>query len=304
MLRRLPTAPVRLAFDAARHELPGHALCVTTAKKPSKAMVDEAIAVSIRLGAPYQPRGEGSIQRALHATNADFGYVVARERCGTAARHELCRRSDGQRLFVNPRMWQPVTASGFGNAPLARALCPPGRRPPIHIVDATAGLGGTALRMAHTFGCLVTAVEVSAPLACLLDFGMKSLAKQPKPWAEAARSISVVHADADSYLAHLATAQHADGRSSASPAQPCAVFLNPCMDIRRKGSEDVFLQQLARLTPISSSCLQSALAAATRRVVVRLPAGSDPHALLGAQPTDCVAGKQSNYWIFCTRSAA
>ena len=100
MRRLAASAPVRMTFDSARHELPGHALCVTTAKRPSEAMVDEARAVSIRLGAPYQPRGEGSIERALRATNADFGYVVARERCGTAVRHELCRRSDGRRLFI------------------------------------------------------------------------------------------------------------------------------------------------------------------------------------------------------------
>ena len=273
-----------MAFDVTQLELPGSALLVTTARSPSESMLHDARDVSERLAAPLVSRGKGSLRRLLDETGVDFAYVVAREPGGTAVRHQICRRFDERKLFAHPRMWRRAQSAGFREAPLARALCPPGAAEPTHVIDATAGLGGTALRIAHTFGCSVTAVEVSAPLACVLDYGMQSLALQDKPWAPAAQRITVVHADADTFLAER-------------PARACAVYLNPCMDVRRKDREDEFLQQVARLKPISSGCIQHALGAATQRVVLRMPAGSDPPAL-GVEPTECVRGGQSNYWRF------
>ena len=273
------------AFDATRLELPGSALFVTTARGPSESMLLDARVVSQRLEAPLMLRGNGSLRRLFDESGVEFAYVVAREPGGTAVRHQICRRSDERKLFAHPRQWRRAQAAGLREAPLARALCPPGAAEPSHVIDATAGLGGTALRIAHTFGCRVTAVEVSAPLACVLDYGMRSLAAQDKPWAPAAQRITVVHADADTFLADR-------------PTRACAVYLNPCMDVRHKDREDEFLQQVARLTPISSGCIQSALSAAKGRVVLRMPVGSEPPQLLGVEPTECVRGGQSNYWRF------
>ena len=271
------------AFDTTRVELAGSALVVTTARNPSDAMLRDAQMVSSRLGAPLVARSSTSLKRVLGDVGVEFAYVVAREPGGTAVRHELCRRVDDRRLFAHPRQWRQAQASGFREAPLARALCPPGAAEPLHIIDATAGLGGTALRIAHTFGCRVTAVEVSAPLACLLEYGMRSLAaQQAKPWAAAAQRVTVVHAEAGAYLAQ-------------QPSRACAVYLNPCMDVRRKDPEDEFLQQIARLTPISSSCLESALGAATQRVVMRTPRGSSPPLLSGIEPTERLVGRQSDF---------
>lgn len=290
----------RLSFDTTRLELPGSALVVTTARQPSAAMLDEARDVSARLGAPLVPRDDRSVASVLDASGGAFCYVVARETRAdvrTPIRHELARRADGRRLFVNPRMWRLATASGFRATPLARALAPPGAPAPTHVIDATAGLGGTALRISEAFGCAVTAVEVSAPLACLLDHGMRSLAQQPKPWAKAAQRVAVVHADAEDYLERVASAKQGPGR-------PCAVFVNPCLDVRRMDDEDAFLQQLARLAPISDSCLEHALAAATQRVVLRLPKAADTRSVIRAvgPPADCVKGRQSDYWVFeCER---
>ena len=287
-----------MPFDASRVELPGSSLLVTTARHPSAAMLNEARYVSHRLAAPLLPRGDLSIAKLLDSVGVEHGYVVARENGGTAVRHELVRRTSDRRLFVHPRQWRLAQAAGFREAPLARALWPVGDVcEPRHIIDATAGLGGTALRIAHTFGCRVTAVEVSAPLACLLEHGMRSLASQAKPWAPAARRVDVVHDDAAAFLAAAAAA----GEPSALPD---AVYLNPCMDVRRKDEEDAFLQEVARCSPISAECLESALTAATRRVVLRLPAAvSDPRTLLGsiAEPIDCVEGKQSTFWVFDAR---
>ena len=152
-------------------------------------------------------RSSTSLKRILGDVGVEFAYVVAREPGGTAVRHELCRRVDDRRLFAHPRQWRQAQASGFREAPLARALCPPGAAEPLHIIDATAGLGGTALRIAHTFGCRVTAVEVSAPLACLLEYGMRSLAAQQAKIDEAqARldSINELQKAREDRLANLA----------------------------------------------------------------------------------------------------
>lgn len=282
-----------MSFDVSRLELPGSALVVSTARNPSDTMLEQAQQVSARLGAPLVQRKDLSTARLLDGAAVRFGYVVARETradVATPIRHELVRRTDGRRLFVNPRMWRLAQASGFRATPLARALAPPGAPTPVHVIDATAGLGGTALRIAHAFECTVSAVEVSAPLACLLDYGMRTLAEQPQPWAAAARRVSAVHADASVYLACV---PH-DGVS-----RPCAVFINPCLEVQRLDAEDVFLQQLARLAPVSEGCLESALEAATQRVVVRMPKGAEPRKLYaGFEPVDCVKGRQSDFWVF------
>lgn len=272
-------------------------MLVTTARRPCSAMLHEARDVAHRLSAPLVSRDDASIPRLLNEAGVQFAYIVSRRHGTSAVRHELVRRDDARRLFVHARQWRLAKASGFRQAPLARALCPPGESlsPAAHIVDATAGLGGTALRISHTFGCPVTAVEVSAPLACLLDYGMRSLAAEAKPWAAAAGRVSVVHGDAAAYLANGV------GSSVGPSSPPDAVFLNPCLDIPRKDTEDAFLQQVARCSPISSECLEAALAVATRRVVLRLPRSEHPSALLpDIRPTDCIQGKQSRFWIYQT----
>ena len=134
------------------------------------------------------------------------------------------------RLFTNPRMFSKVKGShtGFGGAPLARAIRPEGDPPPLRILDGTAGLGGTAIRLSETFGasCEVTAVEASAPLACLLDYGLRGLAVQKTAWAAAAGRIRVEHADVTDYLARNF------GENPTLP-RPCVVYLNPCLDVKR-----------------------------------------------------------------------
>lgn len=145
------------------------------------------------------------------------------------------------RLFTNPRMWSKVkTSTGFGAAPLARAICPEGEPPPLRVLDGTAGLGGTAIRLSETFGlsCEVTAVEASAPLACLLDYGLRRLAVQDRAWAAAAGRVRVEHADAAAHLAN------SFGENSKLP-RPCVVYLNPCMDLARPSNSrlaDLFAQ--------------------------------------------------------------
>ena len=279
----------------------GPAIIVTTAPKPSVQMLQEAHDVSGWLEAAFVPREAAgrklSLTRLLDAHGVQFAYVVARVNGGgsTEVRHEIRRRADSQRLHVHPRQWRWMRR--FASQPLARAICAEGEAPPASVVDATAGLGGTALRMAEGFGpaCRITTVEKSAPLACLLSFGMRTLAAQPKPWAPAASRITCVHADAANYFEELVAA-------GSGPARPEVIFLNPCLDLRRQDPSDLFLQELAELAPISARCLHSAMEVATRRVVLRVPVGADPlaasHGVLATRAVEATSSGQSNYLVF------
>ena len=138
--------------------------------------------------------------------------------------------------------------------------------------------------------------QVSPPLASLLHYGLRALAAQPKPWAAAAGRCTAVEADAAAFLANLTAPQGGGGGC----ARPDVVYLNPCLTaIRKTDRADVFLQAVARLGPISEGCFRSALQAATRRVVLRIPAADDALAFShGVPATRVVRGGQSNYHVF------
>lgn len=277
-------------FDATRSALPGNAFLVSTAISPTDQMVQEAREVSKRICAQFVPRGKQSVASMLDSHGATFGYMVTRRAGRTTVRHELCRREDNLRLAVNPRMWSRVASNqgGFRDAPLARALCPPGTDTPVRVVDATAGLGGTALRIAASFQCAVTALEASAPLASLLHYGMRTLGTDDAPWSAAARCVTAVHADAATF----------DYAVAGGGERPCCIYLNPCLPIRRAAREDLFLQQVASLQPISALCLHHALDTVSQRVVLRVPSDAEANVVHGLRPSLCVTGGQSNYLVF------
>eukprot|EP00419_Tripos_fusus_P014349 CAMPEP_0172749122 /NCGR_PEP_ID=MMETSP1074-20121228/146595_1 /TAXON_ID=2916 /ORGANISM="Ceratium fusus, Strain PA161109" /LENGTH=173 /DNA_ID=CAMNT_0013581007 /DNA_START=58 /DNA_END=574 /DNA_ORIENTATION=+ len=146
--------------------------------------------------------------------------------------------------------------------PLVRAVAPDcNLESPLRIVDAMAGLGGTALRMAHACGrgCHVTASEVSAPLACLLHFGLQRLASQGEDWSEPAQRVEALCADAEDFLRE---------RGRTGPSFD-VVYLNPCLDISALSKEDLLLQRLARQLPVTQETFEAAVACASRRVVLR-----------------------------------
>eukprot|EP01079_Euglenida_sp_SAG-EU17-18_P012536 gene12536-2287_t len=260
-------------------------------------MLRDAQEVAGNLGARLVPREQHTVAKIFECHAAEHMYMVGRDK-HAALRHELRRRRDGQRLYANPRMWRFFKGASSERAmpPLAKAILGGDPAPPAHVVDATAGLGGTALRIAHITGCHVTAVEASGPLACLLKYGMPRLAQQVnmrsgarEGWAEAAERVHTVHADA------------ADFFESRMPALrvPCVVYLNPCMPLPKQSTEDEFLHQVACLQPISERCLRGALALARRRVVLRAPRGANlADVCHGLEPSWTQKGGQSDYLVF------
>ena len=261
-------------------------------------MIQEAHCVSQRLNLPYVPREAvsrstrtQSVSRLLDLHEASFAYIVGREQHSTAVRHMIRRREDGRSLFVNPRQWPRVQNIGFQNTPLARAICDPSdsSNPLRHVVDATAGLGGTSLRIGHTLGeqCRITAIEASAPLACLLEFGLRGLAAQGKAWSPAASRIACIHSDAEAAFCSL------------QDPQPDVIYLNPYLDLRRPDTMDLFLQTLAKPGSITATCFHRALQVAQRRVVLRVPKAVDPLvAAHGVVASRRVLGAQSDYHVF------
>ena len=277
-------------FDPSKLELSARAnIIVSTSRRAGESMVREAQDVARQLDAPYVPR-DASLTALMDGHSVDYIYLVART-TSHATRHEVGRRQDACRLFAHPRQWPMAKGNGFENLPIARALRLPDEPPPSLIMDATAGLGGTSLRISEAFGCPVTAVEVSGPLALLLKYGMARMAREGKAWSAAASRVSAVHADATDALAAVI-----EGREP----RPCAVYLNPCMDLRKPAKADLFLHELARLQPVSELCLHTAVAAAKRRVVLRVPHGVDPLvASHGLVPTRTITTlQQSDYLVF------
>jgi len=265
-------------------------LVVSTSKDPTDLMLEQVLEVSRRIGAEYIPRRTQKLHHLCARAASGIAYVIkkADTRDGTALPlHELCD-AEGSRLFTNPRMWPLVRDKR--NEPLLRAIAPLDRPLPTRVVDATAGLGGTAVRIAHSCGerCKVIAVEISAPIACQLDYGMRRLASQGAEWSEAAARIEVVHADAATFL-RTQSIQDVDERAG-------VVYLNPCMDLR-SSREDAFLHKIASLKPIAEEAFSIAMDHATSRVVLRHPKGVDlPFGLTEACFTR-IPGGQSDFLV-------
>lgn len=278
-------------FDAEQPELPGRRLVVTTAKSPAPDLEAQAEDVSRRLGAPFVRRGKRSLRDICGESSSGMAYLirrVQRKNQDVEIRHEICDGLGG-RVYANPRMWSIV--KDVMGQPLMQAIAPRGQPLPESVIDATAGLGGTSLRIAHACGpsCHLTACEISAPLACLLDQGMRRLAAQGEAWSEAAARVEVVRADAGDLLRSRAAGRGAD--------RPDVVYLNPCMDVSKPSQEDAFLHRIASLRPIARDVFEAAAACARRRVVLRHLRGLEPPFGLAETAVARVSGGRSDFLV-------
>lgn len=165
--------------------------------------------------------------------------------------------------------------------PLARAV----GRGASRVVDATAGLGGDALRLA-CLGLSVIAYERCAPVAAVLADGLARARREPG-LAAVARRIELRVADARRGLPRLRPA-------------PDVVFLDPMFPPKRRRSalprkELVALRALAGDDPDAAELLAEARRCARRRVVVKRP---DHAAPLGPRPAFSYAGKLVRYDVY------
>lgn len=218
------------------------------------------------------------------------GVVVADGPFGLELRSRDDRPGRGARLDV---VWLRHTLSHGGVAalrgdPLARALGAGGEER-LHVVDATAGLGGDALTLA-ALGHRVTAFERSPALWAVLDDGFARLADDPL-LGEIVRRVELRRGDAIELLGGLAT-----------PAD--IVYVDPMFPSKRRASA-LPPKPAQRLRAAvgddgdAEALLDAARRVARRRVVVKR---TDDAPWLGeARPSFAIAGRTVRFDVYVTR---
>lgn len=174
--------------------------------------------------------------------------------------------------------------------PLPRAAgFAPGVTPTV--IDATAGLGRSALQLAG-LGASVTLIERSAPVHALLEDAMARAQAEGGDLAAAMARMTLIHADARHYLADLAP-----------DARPDVVLVDPMHPPRAKTAlvkqELRLLRDLVGPDPDALELMQAALGAARRRVVLTWPLRAPPMAGL-RNPSHSVRTGTLRFDVFVT----
>jgi 16S rRNA (guanine1516-N2)-methyltransferase len=155
------------------------------------------------------------------------------------------------------------------------------------VLDATAGLGADAFRLAY-HGSRVTAVERSPILFALLEDGLERALRDPEIREHLGDRLQLVHGDARDVLGQL------------SPADaPEVVYLDPMFPPKKKSAlAKVEMRMLRRLVgddPDAAELFEAARAAARRRVVVKRHRHAEP---LASGPTHSHGDKTTRYDVY------
>ncbi|KAA8978528.1 class I SAM-dependent methyltransferase [Halospina sp. K52047b] len=160
---------------------------------------------------------------------------------------------------------------------------------PLRILDATAGLGEDALVLAG-FDCELVLFERSPVIAELLADGMARAAHEPALSDRLAR-MHLERGDATHWLA-------------AHPEAVDVVYLDPMFPEKRNSAAVRKEMQLARSVVgddgDAALLLETGLAAARHRVVVKRPRRADP--LPGPEPATSVEGRSSRFDVYSRRA--
>lgn len=163
-------------------------------------------------------------------------------------------------------------------------------RVPLHIVDATAGLGQDAFVLAG-LGCRVTLLERSAVVHALLADGLARGRLNPAV-AQVIERMTLIHADSTGWL-NAAAEEIAD-----------VIYLDPMFPHRDKSAlvkkEMRVFRDLVGADDDASALLEAARARARYRVVVKRPRKAP--AIAGVEPSARVEGKTSRYDIYPIRA--
>ena len=174
----------------------------------------------------------------------------------------------------------PATDSGDGDG---------SPRGPLHVLDATGGLGEDAWLLAG-LGCRVEVCERNPVVAALLADGLRrAAAEQP----DTAGRVTVTPTDARTRLRALPQ----------SGQRPDVVYLDPMFPPRRGGAAERrpmrVLRRLVGTDGDASDLLAVALTVARRRVVVKRPRLADP--LVSDRAPDLTpSGKALRYDVYLT----
>lgn len=161
------------------------------------------------------------------------------------------------------------------------------------VLDATCGMGKDTWLIAHT-GCAVIAVERSPQVYALLREALDAALATD---VQAAHAITLLHADAITLLNGIA-----HGEETLPP--PGVVFIDPMFpDVNTRKTapkkELLFLREVVGDDPDREELFAAAHAAATHRVVVKLPAKAKP---LRGTPTVSHGGRGMRYDVYVKKA--
>ena len=178
------------------------------------------------------------------------------------------------------------------------------------VLDATAGLGRDAFRLAY-HGCHVTAIERSPILFALLQDGLERAAYVPEIHDRLGDRLRLLHGDARSFLQQVncvtgvvAQASSLGDRPSlggvSSPEDaPDVVYLDPMFPPKKKSAlvkvEMRILRRLVGDDPDAGELFELARAVARRRVVVKRHRHAEP---LSPHPTHSHSDKSTRYDVY------
>ncbi|MDC0476332.1 class I SAM-dependent methyltransferase [Alphaproteobacteria bacterium] len=155
------------------------------------------------------------------------------------------------------------------------------------IIDATAGLGRDAFLLA-SLGSQVTLIERSDIIHALLADGIKAARKAGGRHKEISDRMTLIHGDSISLLPQM----HAD-----------AVVIDPMHPLRQKSAlvkgEMRAIRTIVGVDDDQRSLIETALAMASKRVVLKWPAKAAPLDDL-RQASHQIIGKSIRYDVFMT----
>ena len=197
--------------------------------------------------------------------------------------------------FVNGKMGFRREHGGGTGQLVARAVGLHKTRTPLHVLDATAGLGQDGFVLAG-LGCRLTLFERHPVIHALLQDGL----------ARAALNVECAHVIARMDLRAGNSLDFLSQADSGEPEHALAdvIYLDPMFPHQDKAAlvkkEMQVFRHLVGQDDDTSELLQLALKAARYRVVVKRPRKAP--AIDGATPTTRVEGKSSRYDIYSLRA--
>ncbi|MDG2091321.1 MAG: class I SAM-dependent methyltransferase [Gammaproteobacteria bacterium] len=181
--------------------------------------------------------------------------------------------------------------NGFGkNQGLAKAVGL-NKHEPMHVLDATAGLGRDAFILA-SMGCQVNMLEQSAVIYSLLFDGIKRTENsEDEELKSIIQNMSLHHASAQDWFNEI---------MQGAKAKPDVIYLDPMFPPRNKNAnvkKDIgLLQEILGFDEGNDSLLEAAKKCAKHRVVVKKPGGKVIKG--GIKPSFIVPGKTAHFEVF------
>ncbi|MDL0430532.1 class I SAM-dependent methyltransferase [Marinobacter sp. TBZ242] len=177
---------------------------------------------------------------------------------------------------------------------IAKAVGLKKARQPLHVLDATAGLGQDAFVLA-SLGCRVTLFERSPIIHALLSDGLARAALNEQSASLVAR-MALQPGNSIDWLQKAAQIAEADTAD--------VIYLDPMFPHRDKSALVKKEMQVFRTVvgddDDSAELLAAALQVATYRVVVKRPRKAEP--VGGPEPTTRVEGKSSRYDVYSIKA--